>query len=34
MSKTKGGLNTKIHLAVDSYGLPVKIKAISGVDAD
>ena len=34
MGKTKGGLNTKIHLAVDSYGLPVKIKVTSGVDAD
>ena len=34
MGKTKGGLNTKIHLAVDAFGLPVKIKVTSGVDAD
>lgn len=34
MGKTKGGLNTKIHLAVDSHGLPVKINITSGFDAD
>ena len=34
MGKTKGGLNTKIHLAVDSHGLPVKAKVTSGVAAD
>ncbi len=34
MGKTKGGLNTKIHLAVDSHGLPIKIHITSGVSAD
>jgi len=34
MGKTKGGLNTKIHLAVDSHGLPVKVKITSGLSAD
>ncbi len=34
MGKTQGGLNTKIHLAVDAHGLPIKIRITSGVDAD
>ena len=34
MGKTKGGLNTKIHIAVDSFGLPLRIRITSGVDAD
>ena len=34
MSRTKGGLNTKIHLAVDAHGLPVRIAVTEGTRAD
>ena len=34
MSRTKGGLNTKIHLAVDAHGLPVRIALTEGTRAD
>ena len=34
MAKTKGGLNTKIHLAVDAHGLPVRIALTKGTTAD
>ena len=30
----KRGLNTKIHLAVDSQGLPIKFEITSGTTAD
>lgn len=34
MAKTKGWLNTKIHLAVDAHGLPIRIKVTHGTAAD
>ena len=34
MAKTKGGLNSKIHLAVDAHGLPIRIKITHGTTAD
>ena len=34
MSRTKGGLNTKIHLAVDAHGMPVRILITEGTRAD
>ena len=34
MSRTKGGLNTKIHLAADAHGLPVRIAVTEGTRAD
>ena len=34
MSKTKGGNNSKVHLAVDSHGLPVRISLTEGTAAD
>ena len=34
MSRTKGGLNTKIHLAVDARGLPLRIIITQGTRAD
>lgn len=34
MAKTKGGLNSKIHLAVDAHGLPVRIGLTKGTAAD
>lgn len=34
MAKTKGGLNTKIHLAVDAHGMPVRILITEGTTAD
>ena len=30
----KMGLNTKIHLAVASFGMPVRIVVTDGIDAD
>lgn len=30
----KRGLNTKIHLAVDAFGLPVRVLVTPGTDAD
>ncbi len=34
MARTKGGLNTKLHLAVDAHGLPVKMIITGGTTAD
>ena len=34
MSRTKGGLNTKIHLAVDAHGMPLGILITEGTRAD
>ena len=34
MSRTKGGLNTKIHLAVDAHGLPLRVIITQGTRAD
>ena len=34
MGRTKGGLNTKLHLAVDSHGMPVRVCITSGTTAD
>ena len=34
MSKAKGGLNTKIHLAVGAHGMPVWILITEGSRAD
>ena len=34
MSRTKGGLNTKLHLAVDSNGMPVRAIITQGTTAD
>ncbi len=34
MGRTKGGLNTKIHLAVDSYDMPVRVIITDGTVAD
>ncbi|MEZ5534342.1 MAG: IS5 family transposase [Thiolinea sp.] len=34
MSKTKGGFNTKIHLAVDAHGMPVRFIVTEGTCAD
>ena len=34
LARTKGGLNTKLHLAVDAHGLPVKIIVTKGTTAD
>jgi transposase len=34
MGITKGGLNTKIHLAVDAHGMPVRLFITSGTTAD
>ncbi|WP_108651218.1 IS5 family transposase [Dongshaea marina] len=34
MGITKGGLNSKIHVAVDSHGMPVKCFVTSGTTAD
>ncbi|MCP5132122.1 MAG: IS5 family transposase [Gammaproteobacteria bacterium] len=34
MSRTKGGFNTKIHLAVDAHGLPVRVLITQGTTAD
>ena len=34
MSLTKGGVNTKIHLAVDSHGMPVRMLVTEGTTAD
>ena len=34
MGRTKGGLNTKIHLAVDAHGMPVRFFVTSGTIAD
>ncbi|MBC8951210.1 transposase [Xenorhabdus sp. TS4] len=33
-SKSRGGLSTKIHLAVDSYGLPVHFELSGGQTHD
>ncbi|WP_323732404.1 IS5 family transposase [Candidatus Bandiella euplotis] len=34
MSRTKGGFNTKIHLALDSHGMPLKVIITKGSEAD
>ena len=34
MARTKGGLNTKLDLAVDAHGLPVKMIVTGGATAD
>ena len=34
MSYTKGGLNTKLHLAVDAHGMPVRVVVRQGTTAD
>ena len=34
ISKTKGGLNSKIHLAVNERGMPVKFIVTEGTRAD
>ncbi|MGQ0530981.1 MAG: IS5 family transposase [Panacagrimonas sp.] len=34
MSRTKGGFNTKIHLAVDAHGLPVRVVVTEATRAD
>ncbi|WP_445083689.1 IS5 family transposase [Candidatus Neptunichlamydia sp. REUL1] len=34
MSRTKGGFNTKIHLAVDAHGMPVRIVVTQGTTHD
>ncbi|WP_387466826.1 IS5 family transposase [Photorhabdus sp. RM323S] len=34
MGRTKGGFNTKIHLAVDAHGMPVRVLITSGPTAD
>ena len=34
MARTKGGLNTKLHIAVDSHGLPVRMIITDGNTAD
>ncbi len=34
MSRTKRGLNTKIHLAVDAHGMPVRVLITQGTTAD
>jgi len=34
LARTKGGLNTKLHLAVDAHGLPVKMIITGGTTAD
>ncbi|NLW79673.1 MAG: IS5 family transposase [Ruminococcaceae bacterium] len=34
MERTKGGFNTKIHLAVDANGMPVRILVTAGTVAD
>ncbi|WP_276741498.1 IS5 family transposase [Victivallis vadensis] len=34
MAKNKRGLNTKIHLAVDAHGMPVRILITEGTTAD
>ena len=32
--RTKGGINTKIHVAVDSHGMPIRFLIIAGNQAD
>ena len=34
LARTKGGLNTKLHLAVDAHGLSVKMIITNGTTAD
>ncbi|MEZ0298739.1 MAG: IS5 family transposase [Candidatus Methylacidiphilales bacterium] len=34
MEHTKGGFNTKIHLAVDAHGMPVRVIITAGTTAD
>ncbi|WP_340622187.1 IS5 family transposase [Xenorhabdus siamensis] len=34
MGRTKGGFNTKIHLAVDAHGMPIRALITSGPTAD
>lgn len=34
MGKTKRGLNTKIHLAVDAHGMPIRLLVTPGTTAD
>ncbi|MGB7757604.1 MAG: IS5 family transposase [Salinisphaera sp.] len=34
VGRTKGGFNTKLHLAVDAHGMPLRILATKGTEAD
>ena len=34
IGRTKGGLNSKLHLAVDSHGMPVRLSLSEGMVAD
>ena len=34
MNRTKGGLNTKVHMAVDAYGMPLKATITKGTTHD
>lgn len=34
MSRTKGGLNTKLHLAMDANGMPIRAIITQGTTAD
>ena len=34
VGRTKGGLNTKVHLAVDAHGMPVRMKITEGTASD
>lgn len=34
LARTKGGLNTKLHVAVDAHGLPVRLIVTDGTTAD
>ncbi|MGC8561515.1 MAG: IS5 family transposase [Phycisphaerae bacterium] len=34
MGRTKGGFNTKLHLAVDAHGMPVRVLVTAGPVAD
>ncbi len=34
MSRSKGGLNTKVHVAVDAHGLPVRAVVTDATTAD
>ncbi|MDO8775877.1 MAG: IS5 family transposase [Burkholderiaceae bacterium] len=34
MGRTKGGFNTKLHLAVDAHGMPIRVLITAGTTAD
>lgn len=34
IGRTKGGLNTKIHLAVDTHDMPLRVLVMEGIRAD